>query len=196
MRDAINDENVFSFSLTTMMCILTKECYGFSVYENLFIKAYHRIRGFENQIKALCPWSGQLSFVALALMCSKKTGNKTLIGHSFVKTHQSGHSRASLYSLGCVFHLICNKQQRTKTGQLYKYTSSNIVEYRSVTSLNFLFYISAFSWQYFSRTWWNTLTHQILHESVLGSPRYDRMNATYLAPGFSPIEYSVNWPGS
>ena len=35
------------------------------------------------------------------------------------------------------------------------------IEYWSVTSSNFLFCISAFSWPYFSRTWWKTLTHQI-----------------------------------
>ena len=49
-------------------------------------------------------------------------------------------------------------------------------EYWSVTSSNFLFCISAFSWRYFSRTWWKTLTHQIWHELVHGGPRYGRMN--------------------
>ena len=48
--------------------------------------------------------------------------------------------------------------------------------YWSVTSSNFLFCISAFSWPYFSRTWWKTLTHQIWHELVHGGPRYSCMN--------------------
>ena len=40
----INDNDMLSYSLTTMMCFLTKEWYGFSAYTvNLFIKAYHRI---------------------------------------------------------------------------------------------------------------------------------------------------------
>ena len=39
----INANDMFSYSLTTMMCFLTKELYGFSAYTvNLFIKAYHR----------------------------------------------------------------------------------------------------------------------------------------------------------
>ena len=45
------------------------------------------------------------------------------------------------------------------------------IEYRSVTSSNFLFCISALSWPYFSRTWWKTFTHQIWHELVHGGPR-------------------------
>ena len=52
----------------------------------------------------------------------------------------------------------------------------NTKEYWSVMSSNFLFCISAFSWPYFSRTWWKTLTHQIWHELVHGGPRYGRMN--------------------
>ena len=44
---------------------------------------------------------------------------------------------------------------------------SRVIEYRSVSS-NFRFCISTFSWPYFSRTWWKTLAHQILHESVRG----------------------------
>ena len=40
----INDNDMLSYSLTTMMCFLTKEWYGFPVYTvNLFIKAYHKI---------------------------------------------------------------------------------------------------------------------------------------------------------
>ena len=50
------------------------------------------------------------------------------------------------------------------------------IEYWSVMSSNFLFCISAFSWQYFNRTWWKTLPHQIWHELVHGGPRYGRMN--------------------
>ena len=38
------------------------------------------------------------------------------------------------------------------------------------------FCISAFSWPYFGRAWWKTSTHQILHESVHGGPRYGHMN--------------------
>ena len=35
---------MLSYSLTTMMCFLTKERYGFTAYTvNLFIKAYHKI---------------------------------------------------------------------------------------------------------------------------------------------------------
>ena len=63
-----------------------------------------------------------------------------------------------------------------------KVTKSNMVcglsgcfgtEYRSVTPSNFRFCISAFSWPYFST--WKTLAHQILHGSVYGGLRYDRM---------------------
>ena len=40
----INDNDMLSYSLTTMMCFLTKEWYGFPAYTvNLFIKAYHKI---------------------------------------------------------------------------------------------------------------------------------------------------------
>ena len=40
----INDNDMLSYSLTTMMCFLTKEWYGFPAYTvNLFIKAYHQI---------------------------------------------------------------------------------------------------------------------------------------------------------
>ena len=40
----INDNDMLSYSLTTMMWFLTKEWYGFPAYTvNLFIKAYHRI---------------------------------------------------------------------------------------------------------------------------------------------------------
>ena len=41
----VNDNDVLSYSLTTMMCFLRKEWYDFfSAYTaNLFIKAYHRI---------------------------------------------------------------------------------------------------------------------------------------------------------
>ena len=40
----INDNDMLSYSLTTMMCFWTKEWYGFPAYTvNLFIKAYHRI---------------------------------------------------------------------------------------------------------------------------------------------------------
>ena len=40
----INDNDMLSYSLTTMMCFLTKEWYGFpSCTVNLFIKAYHKI---------------------------------------------------------------------------------------------------------------------------------------------------------
>ena len=49
--------------------------------------------------------------------------------------------------------------------------------------------ISAFSWPYFSRTWWKTLTHQIWHELV----HMVAWSHEYL---ISPIEMSVNWPGS
>ena len=39
-----NDNDMLSYSLTTMMCFLTKEWYGFPGYTvNLFIKAYHKI---------------------------------------------------------------------------------------------------------------------------------------------------------
>ena len=35
---------MLSYALTTMMCFLTKEWYGFAAYTvNLFIKAYHKI---------------------------------------------------------------------------------------------------------------------------------------------------------
>ena len=65
---------MLSYSLTTMMCFLTKEWYGISAYtDNLFIKAYHRIihvqRGLTNHIKALCPWDDMLFFVVLGMMC-------------------------------------------------------------------------------------------------------------------------------
>ena len=40
----INDNDMLPYSLTTMMCFLTKEWYGFPAYTvNLFIKAYHKI---------------------------------------------------------------------------------------------------------------------------------------------------------
>ena len=40
----INDTDMLSYSLTTMMCFLTKEWCGFSAYTvSLFIKTYHRI---------------------------------------------------------------------------------------------------------------------------------------------------------
>ena len=40
----INNNDMLSYSLTNMMCFLTKERYGFLAYAaNLFIKAYHRI---------------------------------------------------------------------------------------------------------------------------------------------------------
>ena len=55
------------------------------------------------------------------------------------------------------------------------------IEYLSVTSSNFRFCISAFSWPYFSRTWWKKTQTTNLHKSVNGGPRYDRMN-TKLAP--------------
>ena len=42
----------------------------------------------------------------------------------------------------------------------------NSIKYWSVTSSNFSFCIAAFSWKYFSRTWWKTLTRQIWHELV------------------------------
>ena len=39
-----NDNDMLSYLLTTMMCFLTKEWYGFPAYTvNLFIKAYHKI---------------------------------------------------------------------------------------------------------------------------------------------------------
>ena len=42
--DGLNDNDMLSYSLTTMMCFLTKEWYGFPAYAvNLFIKAYHKI---------------------------------------------------------------------------------------------------------------------------------------------------------
>ena len=42
--DTINDNDMFSYSLTAMMCFLTKERYDFPAYTvNLFIKAYHKI---------------------------------------------------------------------------------------------------------------------------------------------------------
>ena len=40
----VNGNDMLSYSLTTMMCFLTKEWYGFSAYTvNLFLKAYYRI---------------------------------------------------------------------------------------------------------------------------------------------------------
>ena len=40
----INDNDMLSYSLITMMCFLTKEYYGVPAYTvKLFIKAYHRI---------------------------------------------------------------------------------------------------------------------------------------------------------
>ena len=40
----INDNDMLFYSLTTMMCFLTKEWYGFPAYTiNLFLKAYHKI---------------------------------------------------------------------------------------------------------------------------------------------------------
>ena len=43
-RNTINDNDMFSYSLTTMMCFLTKEWHGFSAHTvNLFIKAYQKI---------------------------------------------------------------------------------------------------------------------------------------------------------
>ena len=50
------------------------------------------------------------------------------------------------------------------------------IEYLSVTSSKFYFWIPAFSWPYFICPWRKTLTHQILHESVHGGLRYDLMN--------------------
>ena len=42
--NTINDNEMLSYSLTTMVCFLTKEWYGFPAYTvNLFIKAYHKI---------------------------------------------------------------------------------------------------------------------------------------------------------
>ena len=44
MTHTINDNDVLSYSLTTMMCFLTKEWYGFPANTvNLLIKAYHKI---------------------------------------------------------------------------------------------------------------------------------------------------------
>ena len=44
ITNTINDNDMLSYSLTTMMCFLTKEWYGFPAYTaNLFIKAYHKI---------------------------------------------------------------------------------------------------------------------------------------------------------
>ena len=48
----INDNNMLFYSLTTMMCFLTKEWYVFSAYAvYLFIKAYHRIT-FKEDLKS------------------------------------------------------------------------------------------------------------------------------------------------
>ena len=42
--NTVNGNNMLSFSLSTMMCFLTKDWYGFPAYTvNLFIKAYHKI---------------------------------------------------------------------------------------------------------------------------------------------------------
>ena len=43
-RTTVNDYDMLSYSLTTLMCFLTKEWYGFPSYTvNQFMKAYHRI---------------------------------------------------------------------------------------------------------------------------------------------------------
>ena len=50
-EDTLNDNDMLSHSLTTMMCFLTKEWYGFPAYTvNLFINAYHRITYKEDLI--------------------------------------------------------------------------------------------------------------------------------------------------
>ena len=88
--------------------------------------------------------------------------------------------------------LICGRMQREdfSEGQLIsrcgpcqlsdwtqqEQRGTDPIDYWSVTSLNFLFCISALSWPYFSRTWWKTLTHQIWLELVHGDPRYGHMN--------------------
>ena len=64
------------------------------------------------------------------------------------------------------------------------------IEYRSVTSSNFLFCISAFSWPYFSKTWWKTLTPNL---TWIDSWWPEIWPHEYL---ISPTEISVNWPGS
>ena len=40
----INDNDMLSYSLTTILCFFSKEWYGFPAYTvSLFIKAYHKI---------------------------------------------------------------------------------------------------------------------------------------------------------
>ena len=58
------------------------------------------------------------------------------------------------------------KQQKL---QLYRVLKCDVIKFS-------FFCIWAFSWPYFSSTWWKTLTHQIWHELVHGGPRYGRMN--------------------
>ena len=44
IKNTINDNDMLFYSLTTMMCFLTKEWYGFPAYTvNLSIKTYHKI---------------------------------------------------------------------------------------------------------------------------------------------------------
>ena len=67
------------------------------------------------------------------------------------------------------------------------------IEYRSDDVTKNFFCISAFWIPCLGGAWWKTSTAQIWWESVHGGPRYGCMN-TYIV--LSPIEISVNWPGS
>ena len=67
-----------------------------------------------------------------------------------------------------------------------------LIEYWSVTSSNFLFCISAFSWLYFSRTWWKPLTTKF-NMKCYCSWQPEIWPHEYL---ISSTEISVNWPGS
>ena len=62
----INNNDMLSYSLTSMMCFLTKEWYGFPVQTvNLFIKAYHRIT-YKEDLKS---HKGAVSLRWYAFLC-------------------------------------------------------------------------------------------------------------------------------
>ena len=75
----IVDNDMLSYSLTTMMCFLTKQWYGFPAYTvNLFIKAYHRIT-YKEDLKIT--WSA-VSLRWYAFLCGFCSNMLFTIDHS------------------------------------------------------------------------------------------------------------------
>ena len=88
----INDNDVLSYSLTTMMHFLTKEWYGFSAYTvNLFIKAYHRIT-YQEDLKS------HKSTVSLRWCAFYDRPQKAY--HSFVEMHITTGLQKNTYQTG------------------------------------------------------------------------------------------------